>query len=478
MRQAMAIDLDLCVGCQACVSACKQQWGSGPGASRDWVRTLERGRRGMDLAVSFYPGLCMQCEEHPCTTDCPTGATYADPRTGVVLVDADVCIGCGTCISNCPYGARHYDPVKKVVEKCNLCAPLVARGEAPACVESCPAECRIFGDLDEGGGKLAEFIRARGARPLVTADLNVKPKTAYAGDAHREHILASGALAKPRKSWLTRTWRYSLPFAREVVPVVGLAAVAGGALVNLRSRRDRVQREEGGASAGAGQPARLFRHRAGLRFLHWFNALSWLLLLATGTALMSAASFALFGTRFPRWLSGVVGGTETLLRLHVAWGLVWALVVVPLFLLMKRGVREVWEEVRLTRDDLLWLARKPLAMAGLGRQPLPPQDKYNAGQKVFALFVLVATVTIVGTGLVMAFHLGSPAVVSTAILAHKLAIALVLIGLAVHLTMAVIIADERPALASMVTGYVDQDHAEGHSAKWVARLSEEKGEKP
>ncbi len=90
MRLAMSIDLDRCVGCQACVSACKEQWDSGPGAARDWVRTFESGTRGKDLAVSFYPGLCMQCEDHPCTADCPSGATYVDARTGVVLVDAQL----------------------------------------------------------------------------------------------------------------------------------------------------------------------------------------------------------------------------------------------------------------------------------------------------------------------------------------------------------------------------------------------------
>jgi len=482
MRQAMAIDLDLCVGCQACVSACKEQWDSGPGAARDWVRTFEHGRRGADLTVSFYPGLCMQCEEHPCTTDCPTGATYADPRTGVVLVDADVCIGCGNCISNCPYGARHYDPDKEIVEKCNLCAPFVARGELPACVQTCPAECRIFGDLDEPGGRLAEFIRARGARPLVTSELNVKPKTAYAGDAHRERILASGVVARPKESRLTRTFRSSLFFAREVVPAASLATLVGGALANLKARRDRVGREEAASTAFppegpvSGEPPRLFRHRAGLRFLHWFNALSFLLLLGTGTALMSAGSFAFFGTRYPRLLSGVLGGREPLIRLHVVWGLFWAVVIVPLFLLMKRGLREVWEEVRLTRDDFSWLVKKPLAMAGLARGPLPPQDKYNAGQKLFAVLVLVATAVLIGSGLVMVFHLGTPRLVAASILVHELAIALVLIGLAVHLTMAVVILDERPALKSMLTGYVDQGHAERHSSKWVARIAQERRE--
>jgi formate dehydrogenase gamma subunit len=473
----MGVDLDLCIGCQACVSACKEQWDSGPGAARDWVRSFEHGTRGKDLALDFYPGLCMQCEDHPCTADCPTGATRVDPATGVVMVDSGVCVGCGNCVSTCPYGARHVDPVKKIVEKCNLCAPFVARGEQPACVQTCPAECRVFGDLDDDAGPLARFARETGARPLVTAEVNVRPKTLYAGDAHRQRILAAGVVKAPARSGLTRSWGFALLAARPVVPAFGLVVVAGGVLLNLRSRADRVKQERSADGSDGVDGARLFRHRAAVRALHWFNALSWFGLVATGTGLMSAASFALFGARFPRWLAGLLGGAEAMLRLHVVWGLTWAALVVPLFLLFKHGPREVLREVRITRDELVWLVRKPLAMARIAAQPLPPQDKYNAGQKVFALFVLVATTAIIASGVAMTFHLGGAAAVGAAMVVHLLAIALALAGLAVHLTMAAVIADERPALASMVTGYIAREHAVQHSPKWVASVERAKVER-
>ncbi len=489
MRYAMSIDLDRCVGCKACVSACKEQWDSGPGAARDWVHTFEAGRRGEDLSVTFYPGLCMQCEEHPCTVDCPTGATYADPKTGVVMVNADVCIGCGNCIGNCPYGARHYDPVKNVVEKCNLCAPFVARGELPACVQTCPAECRTFGDLDDPGSAVSKAIHENGARPLAGNGVNVKPKTTYAGDEHRARILAAGVIETPQKSWLTKTWTgATMPLTRTIVPAVGLIAVGGGFLVNLKARTDRVKREEqeapvprqprdpaeaaaNVAAAAASEPVELHRHRGGIRLLHWFNAVSWLLLVLTGVGLMSAASFAFFGTGFPLAMSRLFGGTQSLIRFHVWWGLAWAAIIVPIFLMLKHGPRHVLEEIRVTRDDLAWLVMKPFAMAGLAKQPLPPQDKYNAGQKLFAVFVLAATTTIIASGLAMTFHLGWPPVVASAILVHKLSIALVLAGLAIHVTMAAVIADERPALKSMITGRIDYEHAKHHSPKWVAQVA-------
>lgn len=469
MRYAMMIDLTTCVGCKACVSACKEQWDSGPGAARDWVHTFEHGTRGDDLSVTFYPGLCMQCDEHPCTTDCPTGATYMNGN-GVVVVDPDVCIGCGNCVSNCPYGARHYDPEKRIIEKCNLCEPFVARGESPACVATCLAECRHFGDLDDPGSEIVRLIREKGAQPLVTAAVDVKPKVTFAGDRERQRILASDVIQAPRRSRLTVVWSgVSLPFARYVVPAVALSAIGGGALANLVARKQRVQREER-TSAVAPRPERIPRHRAGMRFLHWFNLASWGLLLVTGTALMSAKSFALFGQAFPRVLAGLFGGVPALLRFHVLWGLLWAVVVVSLFFLYKRGGREALEEVRLRRDDLRWLMVKPRKLLGLSEQPLPVQDKYNAGQKVFALTAVAGTATIIATGSMMAFHLGSPRVVAAAILAHKLAIALALLGLSVHLTMAAVVREERPALGAMLVGSVAREHAERSHARWVEEM--------
>jgi cytochrome b subunit of formate dehydrogenase len=114
---------------------------------------------------------------------------------------------------------------------------------------------------------------------------------------------------------------------------------------------------------------------------------------------------------------------------------------------------------------------KPLAMLGVDRE-LPPQDKYNAGQKLFAISVLVATTLIITSGLVMGLHLGPPGAVAAAILVHKLAIMLVLVGLSLHLTMALIMREERPALRGMLKGEIDYDHAITHAEKWAAKLED------
>ena len=479
-RPGMMIELDRCVGCLACVSACKERWDSGPGAARDWVRSYEHGKRGEDLGVTFYPGLCMQCSEHPCTAECPTGATYARPD-GIVVVDPQVCIGCGNCVPMCPYGARHPDPEKKIVEKCNLCAPYVARGEQPACVQTCLAECRHFGDVAAPDSEVSRWIRERAAKPLKTAEIDVGPNVYYAPAADREVLIANGALKPTRSAELTRIWKgVTRPLAQFGVPGVGLLAVLGGAMMNLQARRASAQAAREADHGHGAEPTaiasklpdELPRHRFGMRFLHWFNLVSWILLLVTGTALMSTPAFALFGTTGPAAIAKLFGGAPSLIRFHVAWGLLWAVVIVPFFLVFKKGGIEALREIRMTRDDVRWLMLKPWVAMGWSKRPLPPQDKYNAGQKAFAASALAGTATIIASGVVMSFHLGPAWFVAAMILVHKLAIAVALMGLAVHVTMAALVREERPALKSMVTGKVPKEHALSHATKWAEELAE------
>ena len=160
---------DPCAGCQACVTACKERWDSGPGAARDWVIELEHGRRGVDLGLTFFPGLCNHCDDHPCTAECPTGATWANAQ-GVVVVDPDICIGCGYCFYACPFGAPQFPESgafasRGKMDKCTFCAggPVetgsaeehrkygsnrVAEGKLPLCAEMCSTKALLAGDAD------------------------------------------------------------------------------------------------------------------------------------------------------------------------------------------------------------------------------------------------------------------------------------------------------------------------------------------
>jgi len=174
----MCVDVDKCIGCGLCADACKTE-NRVPEAShyvRTWIERYiilkpapdsnqvrgevlvdspDGGRDGFppvsfpqkEILKSFFvPKLCNLCEASPCTQVCPVGATFDSPD-GAVLVDPTYCIGCGFCIQACPYGCRFLSPETGTAEKCTLCYHRITKGLKPACVEVCPTQARVFGDL-------------------------------------------------------------------------------------------------------------------------------------------------------------------------------------------------------------------------------------------------------------------------------------------------------------------------------------------
>ena len=128
---ALVIDLNVCVGCHACVTSCKEwntsgisgtladlrPYGKDPtGTFYNRVQTFEVGEYPNTETVHF-PKSCLHCEDPPCVPVCPTGASYKRPEDGIVLVDYDKCIGCKYCAWACPYGVRESDEQRKVISQ-------------------------------------------------------------------------------------------------------------------------------------------------------------------------------------------------------------------------------------------------------------------------------------------------------------------------------------------------------------------------
>lgn len=199
MRYGMVIDLKKCVGCNACSVACRQEHGTPPGILYTRVLNLEVGAYP-NTRIEFQPLLCMHCENPPCEEVCPTGATHK-LENGIVVVDADKCIGCRYCMTACPYNARFFnysspkeyfpgqgktayetakaaEHEKGTVEKCTFCAERVEAGEQPACVMSCTAQARYFGDLDDPNSQVSKLIAELGGQPMF-AELGTKPSVYY-----------------------------------------------------------------------------------------------------------------------------------------------------------------------------------------------------------------------------------------------------------------------------------------------------------
>ena len=197
----MGIDISKCIGCGRCAAACKIEndvpdeedffntWVERYVIGTDGEVTVDSPNGGIDgfpptegeggmRRAFFVPKLCNHCEDAPCVQVCPVGATFST-EDGVVLVDEDYCIGCSYCIQACPYGARWKHPEKRVAAKCTWCYHRLERGLLPACVEVCPTQARIFGEVEGRATPLARHMRLNEIQ-VLKAHLNTKPKVYYA----------------------------------------------------------------------------------------------------------------------------------------------------------------------------------------------------------------------------------------------------------------------------------------------------------
>lgn len=162
-RYAMAVDTRRCIGCQACVVACKQENGLPAGHFRCWVAVETRGTYP-DLRQRVHSERCGQCSNSPCVNACPTGACFVADG-GIVLVDRDKCTGCAACVATCPYGARSIHP-DGYADKCTFCLHRLRAGQGPACVENCPSGALVFGDTDDPRSAISLLLRRRPSEVL------------------------------------------------------------------------------------------------------------------------------------------------------------------------------------------------------------------------------------------------------------------------------------------------------------------------
>lgn len=202
-RWGMVIDVKRCIACWSCTISCKEEHFLKPGLFWNRLIISEEGKYPTPKKI-IYPVLCNHCDEPPCVEACPTGATY-QREDGIVLVDADKCVGCRACVVNCPYqqrtfyseeihnseyfpgqgktqwellGEKLYPLKVGTVVKCNFCVERIDEGLAkglqpgkdwdatPACVIACPVNARVFGDLDDPNSEVNKLIKQYDGKPL------------------------------------------------------------------------------------------------------------------------------------------------------------------------------------------------------------------------------------------------------------------------------------------------------------------------
>jgi Fe-S-cluster-containing dehydrogenase component len=202
----MVIDLELCTGCNYCTYACKAANDTAEGIT--WNAVFNDNHTFSQEV--YIPRPCMHCENAPCVSVCPVGATY-HREDGLVEMDYTRCIGCRYCQVACPFGARYFnwevndDPnpmvptwglpeverrPRGVVEKCTFCAQRLDAGLAqgkmpgvdpeatPACVNICPVGARVFGDLNDPDSRVSVLLRTRESIRL-REETGVNPRVYY-----------------------------------------------------------------------------------------------------------------------------------------------------------------------------------------------------------------------------------------------------------------------------------------------------------
>lgn len=223
-KYGMIIDLHRCVGCGACDLACKSENNTPDGIN--WAsHTVETHGVFPNVSYIHTPTLCNHCENAPCVRVCPTHAMHYEDS--MVVHDPNICIGCKSCKLACPYGvisfnktdafadyvndtsslikgatfskselsnranapfpnfnaargADGYEAIRKkgAVEKCTFCNHRVKEGLAPACVVACPADARIFGDMNDPNSKISKELNAH--KPTVLKpEKGTSPKVFY-----------------------------------------------------------------------------------------------------------------------------------------------------------------------------------------------------------------------------------------------------------------------------------------------------------
>lgn len=158
---SMVMRQNHCVDCEKCMDACRDtnHVPEGHGAWRTMIQERTSGMDGSERQ-EFRPILCNHCNRPPCVRVCPTKATYKDPETGIVLMNYSKCIGCKTCMAACPYNARYFNHDKYAIDKCNFCLDtrLAAGEKETACAAACPADVRVFGDLNDKNSEIYRVL--------------------------------------------------------------------------------------------------------------------------------------------------------------------------------------------------------------------------------------------------------------------------------------------------------------------------------
>lgn len=267
----LLFDSTLCIGCKACVAACKAandlplDYNSPVDALWDmpldttartynvikaWQSGTGTERNQQTDGYAFMKSSCLHCIDPSCVSACPVSAMTKDPATGIVQYDADACIGCRYCVAACPFGIPKYDydsPTGKI-GKCELCRHLLPEGKYAACAEVCPTGATLFGKVSALKAEAHRRLALQEGAPTIwpRGNLDTADQPAWEGPAPRyvQHVLRREG---GRRHADAQARRGALRAARPQ------AAARALVLVAVRDPATHPLRRPGAAAGGAGR---------------------------------------------------------------------------------------------------------------------------------------------------------------------------------------------------------------------------------
>jgi len=220
----------------------------------------------------------------------------------------------------------------------------------------------------------------------------------------------------------------------------------------------------------------LVKHYTGNILTHWFNVASWLLLLPTGLGILLGKAYPFVPEAWNNLMTNLFGGLSPLIEWHSLMGQIWFFVLMfnVFFGFRKYFIPFAATRMWMDKDDWKWLMVRPFQMFGLMKdKPLPPQDAYNGGQKLYSYLVVIGTLMIGVTGLVLTYSEFIPTnlqwIIQWAMPLHFIAVGLTFAGVIIHVYMGAIMPEERQAFFSMFNGKVNGLYAYLHHRKWYER---------
>lgn len=247
----MLIDATLCIGCQACVAACRSANGvevddtpyayAGWNEAHTWDTAADLDGESLNVIKVWRDGTaevkdraedgfgftkrhCLHCVDPSCVSVCPVSAMQKDPQSGIVTYDKQACIGCRYCSYGCPFGVPQFDLAQPFgqINKCQMCIHLQREGKIPACCDVCPTGASLFGPVSL---LQAEAERRLAAEPGSTMQfprgdiVAQRPKHEGKVAQYQQHVYGETEVGGTQVRYLS-----AVPFVQMGLPETGAFA--------------------------------------------------------------------------------------------------------------------------------------------------------------------------------------------------------------------------------------------------------------